>query len=137
MAVASTRKRELCKDCHSHTRKLDKPGPRCATCWRSEVRKRKARAYAQAIEKRYGITIEQYDALYIAQGGVCYICRRATGKTRRLAVDHNHKTGKVRGLLCKLCNRFIIGYARDNAEMLKRAIEYLTNPPADAVLETS
>lgn len=128
--------RDQCKDCGSHTRKLDKPGPRCATCWRAEVLKRKARAHAQAIERKYGYTIEQYDALYKAQGGVCYICGKATGKKRRLAVDHDHKTGKVRGLLCKVCNRFIIGYARDSIEMLERAVNYLKNPPANAVLET-
>jgi hypothetical protein len=72
--------------------------------------------------------------LYEAQGGRCYICQRATGARRRLAVDHNHATGEVRGLLCKPCNRDVLGHLRDNTEALQRAIDYLTNPPARRVL---
>lgn len=124
-----------CKDCKSTTRALTKPGPRCATCWRAETTKRKASAHGLYVEKTYGITAEQYDALYKAQGGRCAICRRATGAARRLAVDHNHQTGEVRGLLCKPCNRYGLGmFARDNPEVLDRAAEYLRNPPARRVL---
>lgn len=57
---------------------------------------------------RYKITVEDYDRLLKEQGGGCAICGyKPTG--RRLSVDHNHKTGKVRGLLCMLCNKFIVG----------------------------
>lgn len=87
------------------------------------------------MKKTYGITAEEYDALYRWQGGRCAICRRATGAARRLAVDHNHETGEVRGLLCKPCNRYGLGmFARDNPEVLDRAAEYLRNPPARRVL---
>jgi hypothetical protein len=82
------------------------------------------------VEATYGITGEQYDALYAAQGGKCYICQRANGRTKRLAVDHCHSTGVVRGLLCKMCNRDVLGHLRDSTEALQRAIEYLGNPPA-------
>lgn len=68
---------------------------------------------------RYGITPEQYDAMFEAQGGVCYICKRPPKKERRLAVDHNHQTGKVRKLLCTRCNAFV-GHAEN-----KLYIDYL------------
>jgi hypothetical protein len=51
-----------------------------------------------------GFTAEDYDRLLAAQGGGCAICK-APPKTRRLHVDHDHKTGAVRGLLCHRCNR--------------------------------
>jgi len=54
--------------------------------------------------KRLGLSLEDYDALLVAQGGGCAICG-TTPKSRRLHVDHDHKTGKVRGLLCMRCNR--------------------------------
>lgn len=127
-----------CKDCKSTTRALNYPGPRCATCWRTKTAERKDAAHGAYVEKSYGITKEQYDKLYAAQGGRCAICRRATGAARRLAVDHNHKTGEVRGLLCKPCNRYGLGmFARDNPEVFDRAADYLRNPPARGILNQS
>jgi hypothetical protein len=124
-----------CKDCKSKTRPASYPGPRCHTCWRIETKRRKEVAHGRHIEKNYDTTQEEYDAYYKAQGGRCAICRRATGKARRLAVDHNHKTGEVRGLLCNLCNRYVIGMlAQDDPEILDRAADYLRNPPARDVL---
>lgn len=101
------------------------------------------------IERKYGITEAEYRALYAAQGGRCYICRTATGRGRLLAVDHDHRCGAghppergcrrcVRGLLCSgsqsanTCNRLIGIYGFD---ALVRAIEYLRDPPARAVLD--
>lgn len=78
---------------------------------------------------------DDYDRLYAAQDGRCAICRRATGKTRRLSVDHDHATGKVRGLLCRPCNQ-MLGHARDEELFFMRAWLYLNDPPADSVLET-
>jgi hypothetical protein len=86
------------------------------------------------ILKRYGITPEQYWALYEAQGGACYICQRATGKTKRLSVDHDHETGYVRGLLCGPCNK-ILGHFRDDAATAWRCYDYLAgNEPAPEVI---
>lgn len=92
---------------------------------------------------KYGITPAQYRDLYLAQHGCCYICRKAKGVnpddprgrgSRRLAVDHNHVTGEVRGLLCsggdKTCNR-IIGWLTLDA--LRRAVAYVEGPPARTV----
>ena len=69
--------------------------------------KRKNRVYRY--KKRYGITIDDYDAMFQQQGGVCAICGKPEIKTnqygvKRLSVDHCHKTKRVRGLLCVVCN---------------------------------
>lgn len=65
----------------------------------------------------------------IRQGGRCAICRREPEQGRRLAVDHDHATGEVRGLLCKACNT-ALGMFRDDVASLARAIGYLADPPA-------
>lgn len=94
--------------------------------------------YLATLEKKYGITPDEYRALYYAQGGRCYVCRRARGKARRLGVDHSHLTGEVRGLVCTgsltamTCNRLIAIFTR---AMLLRAAAMLSEPPpARAVL---
>lgn len=78
----------------------------------------------------YGITADEYWEIHSLQGGVCALCQRATGKVRKLAVDHDHKSGAIRGCLCKTCNAKILGHARDEIEFFERCIEYLKNPPA-------
>lgn len=74
--------------------------------------------------KALGITAEEYDLRLAAQGGGCAICG-ATPKTRRLHVDHDHKTGAVRGLLCLRCNRNLPAWVRE--EWLISAVCYLRN----------
>lgn len=56
------------------------------------------------LRRRWGLTIEQYDAMLDAQGGVCAICGTHNQNKRRFAVDHDHSIGTIRGLLCVLCN---------------------------------
>ncbi len=74
---------------------------------------------------RYGVTLAEYDAMLEAQGGACAICGKAPGEEgRRLAVDHDHETGEVRGLLCGKCNQGI-GCLQDSAELARRAMMYL------------
>ena len=127
-----------CVDCAAEgvatQRKAPHPGPRCSTHHRQVRRERSDRAWAKRIEATYGITADEYWAIYEAQGGRCYICQRATGKVRRLAVDHDHDTGEVRGILDKTCNRYTLGHARDDIEFFKRCIAYLEEPPARAVI---
>ena len=85
-----------------------------------------------AYQKKFGITLEDYDTLFELQKGVCKLCncpetkvnRKSTGLIKRLAVDHCHTTGKVRGLLCQDCN-VGIGSFKDNVEVLQKAIDYL------------
>lgn len=74
--------------------------------------------------KLYGITPKEYESLLTAQGGVCAICGGIDPK-RSLGVDHNHDTGKIRGLLCMSCN-IGIGNLDDNVELLTKAIVYLS-----------
>lgn len=78
---------------------------------------------------KYGITIAEYDRLWFLQGGLCAICQQPeTAKQRyglkRLCVDHEHVSGRVRGLLCQRCNQ-MIGHGGDNIDLLKAAIVYL------------
>lgn len=74
--------------------------------------------------KKYGLTLDQYDELSIQQGDVCALCGNVNKNGKRLFVDHNHKTGQVRGLLCNNCNSGL-GFFRDNPQILANAIEYL------------
>lgn len=67
-----------------------------------------------SLKHRYGLTPEQYDALLISQDGRCAICERpASDFKMRLAVDHSHATGAIRGLLCNFCNHKIVGKHTD------------------------
>lgn len=124
-----------CKDCGPESRRpAPHPGPRCATCHRAVRTARSTATHGRYIEATYGITEDQYADILAVQDGRCYICQRATGARRRLAVDHDHVSGEVRGLLCKPCNRDVLGHLRDSTDALFRAIEYLINPPARKVL---
>lgn len=77
------------------------------------------------LKKAYGITIEQYKEMLHNQNNSCHICSRSQlDLTKSLAVDHNHKTGKVRGLLCSDCN-IGLGCFKDNLKFLEIAISYI------------
>jgi hypothetical protein len=79
----------------------------------------------------YGISLEEYNQMLSNQGGVCAICREVevcsdprAGRTIGLAVDHDHTTGKIRGILCSKCNK-AIGLLKDDTSLLASAIDYL------------
>lgn len=74
--------------------------------------------------KRYGLTVERYDEMVAAQGGNCLICEKPPRDGAQLAVDHDHTTGTVRGLLCRPCN-LAIGTLRDDPDAALRASMYL------------
>mgnify|MGYP001588323314 CR=1 FL=1 len=81
--------------------------------------------------KRYGISIEEYCALLSAQGGGCAICGlNPNEEGRKLSTDHDHVSGRVRGILCTRCNSGI-GMFRDRPDLLALAIRYLTNARAE------
>lgn len=130
-------KQRICKDCATEgiatKRPAPHPGPRCATHHRAVQKQVRTRAHDRRVQQFYGITPEQYWKIYQAQGGVCAICCIASGKARRLAVDHDHKTGEVRGLLCGPCNQMI---GRLGPMALIRALEYRTHPPARVILKS-
>lgn len=84
------------------------------------------RSRNSAYKKKFGITIEEYDRMLISQNGVCAICNipEISLRNTHFSVDHCHKTGKVRGLLCYKCNT-TLGFVNDNTKVLKNAINYL------------
>lgn len=99
---------------------------------RDEIAERN-RAYREAnpekfaerrLVAKFGITGAEYDQLVMAQCGTCGICGEPESTGKKLAVDHNHDTGGMRGLLCGLCNRGL-GSLRDSPELLDRAVAYL------------
>lgn len=77
------------------------------------------------LRRNYGIDLGVYKAMERDQGGVCRICNRPP-KIKALAVDYCHDTGRVRGLLCWPCNRFL-GHIGDDRELLARMIQYLNH----------
>jgi hypothetical protein len=105
---------------------------RCKACedersvrkW-ADPEKRARSAYKgrdNALKRKYGLSMDEYDRMLAAQDGHCALCPN-TPKTRRLHVDHDHRTGKVRALLCMRCNRSLPNWV--TPEWLRRAAIYL------------
>lgn len=82
--------------------------------------------FRTSLRTAYGITVEKWAQMYDAQNRACAICLSRLEFDRSTTVDHCHKSGKVRGLLCQQCNRGI-GMLRDDVAVLGRAIEYIKN----------
>lgn len=120
-----------------------RPGARMnqyrSTCKRCEHRfinqRMKARrqlgheTFHYALKSKYGVNLTEYNRLMVAQRGICAICHRPEtrtwrGQTKRLAVDHDHVTGKHRALLCDACNT-ILARCGDDPSILIAAIDYL------------
>lgn len=79
-----------------------------------------------ALKSLFGLSLEEYEDMILLQGNKCKICKKPFGKKKgdRPRVDHDHKTGKVRGLLCVQCNT-CLGMSGDNATRLRLGAEYL------------
>lgn len=95
------------------------------------------RAWAAGLVRRFGITKNDYTAIVRLQDGQCPICGKdipdpeQPDGARRFPVDHDHKSGEVRGVPCEFCNRRRIGqWNSTNVEMLRRILAYIENPPA-------
>ena len=89
--------------------------------------KTKQRAYIRNwnLMNTYGITTDDYNDMFIEQAGQCAICGiHQSELKKKLHVDHNHETGKVRGLLCDGCN-IALGRMKDDVRILQNAIKYL------------
>jgi hypothetical protein len=89
------------------------------------------RARTLALKRHFGITADDYDEMHERQHGLCAVCQKPervidkrTGKPYQLAVDHNHATGVIRGLLCANCNR-AIGMLQEDTTTLRNAAQYL------------
>ena len=101
-----------------------------AADWQREFRRTpEGRRHVRAMNlKKYGLTPEMYDAIEAAQGGVCRVCDQPETSSNqfgpmRLAVDHCHETGRVRGLLCARCNRSL-GLLGNDAERIQALANY-------------
>jgi hypothetical protein len=111
----------------------------CFACNIAVKRESKERSHEVRVCDTYGLLPGDYEKLYKAMGSKCPVpgCR-ATGKTKRLAVEHDHKLGlnnraAVRGLMCSMHND-MLGKAGDNPVVFEWLAEYLRNPPARKVL---
>lgn len=107
------------------------------------ARRRAEATRKRNLKQRHSMTVEQYDELLDFQGGLCPICLRARGKSRALAVEHDHNKAREgcehphqqscekcwRGLCCQRCND-MLAHALDDPQFFYRAIEYLKRPPA-------
>lgn len=122
----------FCRECYNagdrakraicHPDRLHVAGGLCRKCY-NDLPERKARSVKARRLKKYGLTDQQYEMILQTQGWVCAIC----GDTP-IAVDHDHQTGKVRGVLCRCCNTGL-GHFKDKAELLVTAASYLEKHP--------
>lgn len=78
------------------------------------------------LQRVYGITLQQYKTILARQSGTCAICGKRPKPASNLHVDHDHKSGIVRGLLCWYCNRRLVGRHHDG-RLLRAAADYLDN----------
>lgn len=111
-----------CAGCQSFVPLFYTTGSRCKAC-------ASMAAHERRLEATYGIDGAEYERIFRAQGGRCAICRNRPASIR-FAVDHDHQTGAVRGILCKRCNHDLLGGAHDSVDLLLRALAYLLFPPA-------
>jgi len=93
------------------------------------------RAKDLRLQREFHITLEQFDKVLEAQGGACAICKNThnkKGEPFKLAVDHDHTTGEVRGLVCYLCNKSL-AILLDDYKRAYGAYLYLKTPPFEKV----
>jgi hypothetical protein len=105
-----------------------KPRAYCTLCTREKNReymnKHKHVTRGASLKRCYGITTLEYEKMFLEQEGKCKICDRKRYKNGYLYVDHCHQTGKVRGLLCSLCNS-ALGMLDDSPILLQKALNYV------------
>lgn len=107
---------DRCVECDNETSRKDHP----------DYGIRYARTRKHKLKALYGITPEDFDAMISEQHNSCAICNTTFSSRKSAHVDHNHLTGRVRGVLCTRCNMGI-GYFREDVKSLTKAIQYLEN----------
>ena len=117
-----------CKKCHNKRSNRENPN-RAANLARYRQTDKYKQANRRGVVAKYGLTIEEYDAMVAAAGGVCEICKQPEtklfrGKTRALSVDHCHTSLSVRGILCDDCNT-TLGKMGESVERLQAMIDYI------------
>jgi hypothetical protein len=130
--------KDLCKKCYEHMmNKKRMKNPEFAKRnrirakkWREENPEKSFKTDSNKhLFRKFGITLDEYNIKLAAQGGVCKICKKdesfvSRGRKTRLAVDHCHNTGKIRGILCFRCNTSIAHFEQ-NPALLKSVKDYL------------
>ena len=117
----------------------------CKVCANEYNKKRNKRLYTEAfvraknLKQLYGISSEVYQAMFLAQNGVCAACGQPettldfrTKQVKNLQIDHCHKTGKVKALLCKECNN-ALGLLHDDPERIRLLLRYVILHESDAI----
>ena len=126
--------RTWCKTCHRKWQKVyylknkDKHAVRNKQ-WKQKNKERVRFLSRRQVLKGYGLTSDQYDILLESQNGVCAVCKKEeiriiNGKVTRLAVHHDHETGRVQGLLCAKCNTGL-GFFNDNPQLVNDAAIFI------------
>ena len=103
-----------------HKKYAEKNRERC----KEYYSKNKDKAFERYLKNTYQMSTEEYETSLKNQSEVCAICKSKCISGRKLAVDHNHDTGQIRGLLCCKCNRGL-GNFNDNLDLLEQAVIYL------------
>ena len=131
-----TKKDKTCVECgtvypatakYFHRQRRNKDGlrGRCRQCRKKYAKENYLVHKDYLLRNIYGLTLVEFDKMFEDQGGSCKICGGVNKNGDRLSVDHDHKTGKIRGLLCARCNS-LLGLACDDTSILLEAIRYLT-----------
>ncbi len=127
-------KLKLCRDCGDDLETAsDKKRGVCSTCqcirtsmWQKNNKEKVALKARRHKLKTYGITESIYESMLIKQGKTCKICGKINKNNKKLTIDHCHKTGVVRGLLCVKCNS-ALGLVDENLDVLSRLMRYVQN----------
>lgn len=120
--------RAICKKCTSASQqawKKSNPSEASLLQRRNDIKNH--------LEANFGMSLEQFEQLFAKSDGLCQICKRPERRKRRLSLDHDHATGRLRGFVCSRCN-LLLGDADEDAELLERAASYLRTADLGVIL---
>lgn len=130
MVLAYNSRRKTCRDCYCKVNRKryesNKDGFRTRSR-KAQTKWTRRNGHTYDIQRRYGLSKEQYKALLQRQKGCCALCEKPPkqgARNGKLSVDHNHRNNKVRGLLCVLCN-IMLGRFKDDTKKFQKVIRYL------------
>lgn len=121
----------ICKECYKAQRAVYVAAnkQKCRESDRKRYKSKPEIFRAWNYKRNFGITIDEYNQMFTLQEGKCAGCSRHQSElSKRLAIDHDHDTGQIRGLLCQNCNR-ALGLVKDRPSVLVNLAGYLQNPP--------
>ena len=137
----------VCRQCGGERQTRNPKRAACNACLAREARERRRkkresdpkgvaeRKRREHLKYTFGITMDDYDALLASQSGKCAACGTSTpGAHGRFVIDHDHKHGHIRGLLCNSCN-VAAGQAKDDPAILRQIADYLDRTARDSAAE--